>query len=245
MTWKQPALKPSKSEAMKYTLGTGYYKGNNQAETEDFMGLWVKNLIRYTNPLPQQAYFLSVGGSAVPEWIVQDGMPCPAQDIQIPGNLGHVHHLLNDLNPYNHCGWSAAAIILAMMAYNNETDFIFREQDVLAFGPYIERMYQEIGDAGMIFGSYSHMPCAQSLFLVKHHFIPIFVRDYLTQGSDRDRHNLTEHKFRAMEGIHPKAYKRFSFGYDRDRPITYEDAVWYGQKISQEEIDELRKRGML
>jgi len=172
-------------------------------------------------------------------------MPCPTQVIDFDGNLGHVHHLINDIKPHVFGGWSASIIALAMLAYNAELDFVYREQDVLAFGPYIDTMYSEIGHAGMIFGNYTGMPCAQSLFLVKHAAIPDFVKDYLSMGGDRDIQNLPEHKFANLERMDDRKYKRFSFGYDRSRPINFDDPVWYAQRFTPDEIRDLHIKGMV
>lgn len=39
--------------------------------------------------------------------------------------------------------------------------------------------------------------------------------------------------------------KEFSFGYDRDRSVNFDDEVFYLQHIREEEMEELRKRGLI
>ena len=85
-------------------------------------------------------------------------------------------------------GWSASVLALAMVAYNDEADFLYTEADCLAFGPWVAQMYTDLGDGDIVFGgpmkSEPWMPRAQSLFLVRHKAIPLFVAKYLTMGND-------------------------------------------------------------
>jgi hypothetical protein len=229
---------------MKYLLGSGYYQGNSSQQSEEFAKVWARNLRDFTTPHPERVVIISVGASYYPISALAT-LPCPSDLISLDGNLGHVHHLIHKLKPHYLGGWSASVIALAMIAYNAELDFIYREQDVLAFGPYVERMYSEIGDAKMIFGSIREMPCAQSLFLIKHDFIPDFIRDYMMLGNDRDIQSLPEHKFKKLEESSPLLYRRFGFGYDRDRPFNTDDTVWYAQQLSAEEMRGLYRKGLL
>jgi hypothetical protein len=170
--------------------------------------------------------------------------------VTVNGNLGHVHDLIHGKKPYEFCGWSANVITAAMLAYSDESDLIYKEQDCLAFGPWIEQMYADLGDGKMIFGRKMKGPpwmqCGQSLILIKHDFIPAFVASYLSMGRDGDIHNLPERKFERLEEKFGKGIvKRLSFGYDRERPINFDDPVWYAQKFTAQELDELRKRNLI
>lgn len=158
--------------------------------------------------------------------------------------------LLNGEKPYSLCGWSASVLTLALLAYQNETDLIYKEQDCLAFGPWVERMYSELGDGQMIFGkkheSAPFMPCSQSLFLIKHAFLLTFISDYLALGTDADHGNLPETKFVRIEEKHgTEKIKRISWGCDRERPIPYDADVFYCQQIQPDEMQELKKRGLI
>ena len=244
---------------MKYLLGSGFYGGSDRSTR--FVDHWKHALLRNTGPIPDRVVVLSVGNTTSgigsrTMWIGKDfGIWPTAEELHLNGNLGHCEHLLNGHKPHRHTGWSGAIIALAMLAYNNETDFVFVEQDCIVRGPYIERMYSEIGDGQMIFGNLTFpdgtlmQPCAQSLFLVRHAFIPEFVRGYLSLGDERRPGQLTEHKFAQLEEMDRRSYRRFSFGYDRGRPAcgleACDDEVCYFQQLTDSEIATLVKKGWL
>lgn len=221
---------------MKYLLGTGRYKVDAHWEA-----LWMHHNIKGANPKPSGLMKLEVG---VDEWRVLDN-----NRISIGANLGHVGDLLNGTKPHQFCGWSAGAIALAMLAYNSELDFVYLEQDALAFGPWVEQMYADMGDGNMVFGgqmkSAPYMPSAQSLFLIRHSFIPHFVWRYLGMGPDGDVNNLPETKFARMLANEPHHFRALSFGVDRERPLPYDAKVFYGQKFTQKELDELKRRKLI
>jgi len=176
--------------------------------------------------------------------------------VELAGNCGHLHQLIGKEEPaksHELGGWSASVMTLAMMAYTAELDFIYQENDCLCFGPVIDQMYHDIGDAGMVFGakmtSPPYMACAQSLFLVRHRFIPKFVSTYLSLGRDgedgKQAQMTTESKFAAIERVISKSCRRLSFGVDRQRPLPIKSPVWYGQQFTDDEIQQLRKNGLI
>jgi len=223
-----------------YVIGSGFfYKPAGEVQAQWFFNTWLRNTLQYSNPAA--IHVLGVGGCTLN----------PSQPmvnlIPIKGNLGHVHGLIGIEPPFkNHeiCGWSASILILAMIAYNEEKDFIFKEQDCLWFGPCLDKMYEEIGDAGCIFGKLKVMPAAQSLFLVKHSFILEFCRLYLSCGKETHQ-NLPEAKYVRLMAAYPNKFKQFSFGYDRQRPVNFDDECFYLQKITDDEMAELKSRGMI
>jgi hypothetical protein len=219
---------------MKYLIGTGYH--NKPGQTWDqFFPTWYENTMKHASP--QRVVVLASGGCTVPG--------APGQWIHMDGDLGHTHDLSNGRKPFHWCGWSISFVTLALLAYFDECDFIFKEQDVLAFGPWVEKMYAEIGDKGMIFGSAEVAPAVQSLVLCKHWFIPEFVRLYMGSGSEQLKENEGEVKFFRLEQENPECFARYSFGVDRDRPIPYDAEVFYAQHLNGEELAELRKRGLI
>lgn len=235
---------------MKYLIGSGFHsnagdKGNPKTAgltAVEFFPIWWDNTRRYSISAVDGAediIVLATGNGERPK------SRRTAQWIDLAGDLGHVHDLNEHRKPYHWCGWSISLVTLALLAYNNECDFFFKEQDVLAFGPWVERMYAEIGSAGMIFGRARCMPAVQSLLLCKHEFIPEFVRLFMSTGSEQEKRNEGELKFARLERDNPGRFARFSFGYDRDRPINYDDLVFYGQHWSADELKELRKRGLV
>jgi len=219
---------------MRYIIGTGFHSkpGENR---EAFFPIWWANTMRYANP--ERVIVLASGGNPIPG--------APGQWISMAGDLGHTHDLNNHRKPYHWCGWSIALVTLALLAYFNETDFIFKEQDALAFGPWVDRMYAEIGSKGLIFGRARCQQAVQSILLCKHDFIPEFVRLYMGTGSEQLKENEGELKFARLEEAHPNLFGRYSFACDRDRPIPYNDEVVYAQQMTAAEIQEFRNRGRL
>lgn len=221
---------------MSYVIGTGFFhKIGDAQKAREFFRIWYANTYRHAQP--EDVFVIENGGCSSLRNL-------PGQQIHLTGNLGHAHEVNTGKKPHAMCGWSAIFVTLAMLAYNDEQDYVFKEQDCLAFGPWVDRMYSEIGSAGMIFGS-NQFPCAQSLVLIKHAFIPEFVKLYMQEGTEQIKGNECEHKFARMERAHPDLFKRFSFGVDRARPIPYEADVFYAQQIKPEEMDELKRRGLI
>ena len=214
---------------MSYIICTGYY-GEQGSDKEKFYDTWYRNTM--THAKPERVIVLANGGSRIGE--------APGQWINLGGNLGHTHDLTEHRKPHAMCGWSCGFVALAMIAYMDECDFIFKEQDCLAFGPWVEQLYSEIGERGMLFGHSRVMACAQSLCLIKHAFIPEFVKLYMSQGNEQERSNECELKFARLEKSFPFWFGRFSFGVDRDRPMPVTEPVWYGQQFTQEELAELK-----
>lgn len=234
----------------RFLLGSGYYHQHPLSDV--FIETWVSNFNQHTELYPERAFFISVGDS----WQhIQSRaaarLKCYYEVLDLVGNLGHVHQLIDKqapAKPHVYCGWSASVMALALIAYNNESDFIYREQDCLCFGDYVGEMYRQLGTGNMIFGSYLQdgrhcMPCAQSLFLIRHAFIPKFISLYLGQPDDRSVQSLPEQKFRNME--RHEGVKRFTMGVDRGRPLPYDAPVWYAQKFTEAELQELKRRGLL
>ncbi len=214
---------------MNYIVGSGYhYRSDWDRAIYD---IWRDNTEKYSH----NYYIIST----------ERGVTCSNQIICYH-NVGHVGDLMSQ-NKEGLCGWSASVCALAMIAYNCGKDLIYKEADCLWFGPVVERMYQDCGDRGMVFGakmnSHPYMPCSQSTFLIKNNFILDFLRGYLFMPNDKDM--MPEEKFARLEGASPDRYGRLSFGVDRMRPLPWDAEVWYAQQWSQEELDEAKSRGLL
>lgn len=223
----------------RYHIGTGYHP-KPDGSSRAFYALWGENTYRYSKPT--KVTVLADSGAKVP-WGATTALRPTC--IELSGDLGHFMNLVNNEKPHAYNGWSGAMLALAMIAYCDEADFIFKESDCFAFGPWVEKLYEEIGDAGAIWGRCSFMPCEQSLFLVKHAAIPDFVRHFLDGPPQRTHDQLGEHRFVQMEQKYPERYKRFSFGVGRDRPIPWDAPVFYFQQPKPAEIEEAIARGIL
>lgn len=229
---------------MKFTLGTGFYR-----DKEFTSNFWIPNVINFCRPRPESIVSISVGGAEFP-WA-----GIGISDVKLTGNLGHIGDLIAGKDR-ELCGWSGAILALAMIAYCNETDLIYLESDCLAFGNWVEQCYKDMGDGDFVFGhqhqSEPWMECSQSLFLIRHRFIPAFVSDYISFGDERHKgsngyeDNLPERKFVKLEQKHgPEKVKRLSFGVDRCRPLPVDSPVWYAQRFTTEELDGLKEKGLL
>lgn len=218
---------------MKYLIGSGYHP-NSTAEW--FYPIWAANTFQYSNP--EQVVVVADSGARSPveyeaiQWLAMNG------------DLGHVYDLLSQRKDYAFCGWSMTVCITALLAYFNECDYIHKEQDCLAFGPWVEQLYEESKGKEVLTGKAEGIICAQSLFWIRHRFIPEFVRMYLGTGDERLEENLGEVKFKRLEEKYPSDFGRYSFGYDRERPIRY-DHVFYAQKLTPAELLELRSKRLV
>jgi hypothetical protein len=214
---------------MNYIIGSGYHRRCDWDEM--MLGVWKANTERYSN----NYYIMSTDYSSGLEG-----------DIFLDNNVGHVGDLIKE-GREGLCGWSASVCALAMIAYNCGRDFIYKEADCLWFGWVPEKMYEDLGDRGMVFGAKMDaapwMACAQSTFLIRHSFILDFLRGYLFLPHDKDM--LPEDKFVKLEENSPNNYGRISFGVDRMRPLPWDGEVWYAQQWTQEELDEAKKRGLI
>lgn len=221
---------------MKYLIGTGYHPHRS---SDWLYAVWLDNTLKYTDAA---AIVVMADSGSNPSVVY------PRERVRwlsLPGDTGHIYDLLARRKPYDWCGWSMVVCATALMAYAAECDYIHKESDCLAFGPWVERMYAEAGDYGVLFGSARAARAVQSLFMVKHWYIPEFVRLYLGAGNDSLWDNRGEEKFFRLEHEHPKWWGRYSFGYDRDRPINMADEVFYAQKLTPEELLAFERKGLV
>jgi hypothetical protein len=226
-----------------YIIGAGYHARHSNGDAMAwFFDIWWENTKRYTQPFA--TYVIATGDGRIPDHSSLDG-PEPIYWLPVLGDLGHCGDLLSGKKPYHFSGGTSCWMTLAMLAYINECDFIFKEQDLLAFGPYVEAMYDQIGNKGCIFGSQRAMPCANSLVLVKHWFIPEMLRLYLGTAKENSPDQMAECKFVRLEKEHPDKFCRYSFGVDRDRPFDMDARFWYAQKFTPEELLALRSAELI
>lgn len=218
-----------------FVIGTGYH--HKSRESFEFSTTWWgQNVIRLD--LADKVLCVLTGRYK----------PCVAWDYTfIHGtNFGHVGDLISGERSGPLCGWSVCVLTLAMNAYAMGRDLIFVEQDCLCFGPWIERMYQDLGDGDMVFGpkmqTAPYMACAQALFLIRHSALLRFISAYLALPPDKDM--LPESKFAALSE-HGLDVRYLSFGVDRERPIPWDAEVFYVQQWTAQELNEAKERGLI
>lgn len=224
-----------------YVIGTGYC--NDCPANQVQFRRWLANTTRYA--APKRIYVIDAADVVVPPYTL---LAAPPQVTWVPvENLGHIGD--KEVPPQQLLrGWSAGVLTGALLAYHCHADFIYKEQDTLAFGPWVQRMYQDLGDGDAVFGRLNTDPelrtlRAQSLFLVRQHAIPTFIRLYL-DCSGPDHVFLPEHKFTDIFDYQELVTKELSFGYDRS-PGDLDVEVFYSQRLTPEQIDYLQKKGRL
>lgn len=199
------------------------------------MKYWVRNNRDTASPRAQ--FVMSMFGSTFHHPDVKE--------INVIGNLGHYTDLLEGRKPHSFSGATAAIMTLAMVAYADESDFIFKEQDAYAFGPWVEHLYEAMGDGGAAIGAYEPAPSGTALMIFKHSFIPQMVSRYLSMRPEHDTNSLVEHHFHEMAANDPKMFRYYSMGYDKSRPVNFDDPVFWIQQPNQEEIQILKQKGLL
>jgi tetratricopeptide (TPR) repeat protein len=220
--------------ASRYVIVTGYFSDGSRA-AEDFFRIWYDNTLKYAKP--HRIYVINAASKPV------DYGDCVW--INLSENLGHALGGMSRRQQLG--GWSMALFVGAMLAYLERADFIYKEQDCLAFGDYVERLYTEIGPAGFIAGHINESGQAAgllgtALMLGKLNFLPEFIARYLSlRASDVDF--LQENKMSEIGKSGRLVYS--SMGYDRSRPVNLSDPSFYFQKITADELAALRRAGLI
>lgn len=214
-------------------IGTGYVNNaaQNGVSREELIKYWVKNNLDTSNP--ESVFVLSMKGSKLSHEDVDE--------IAIPGNLGHMDELFDRSKPYDFSGASGSLLTLAMVAYCNESDFIYKEQDVLCFGGWVEKLYEAAGDGGGCMGPNDPCPSGTGLMLFRHAFIPKIVARYLSGRPEHNGDSLMEHHFLEM----PDLIRKYSMGFDKKRPIDFDAPTFLIHQPSSSDIQTLKQKGLL
>lgn len=222
----------------KYIVGSVYIGGDRQRE--DFFKVWLSNLERNPDFNPRHAFVVCARGESPADerpWLTK---------IELAGDLGHINA---PSHKHQVEGWPTTLMTLCLLAYSDERDLVFVEQDCLPFGNFITTLFTEIRDGvGCVMGNLSTQPCAQSLMLIRHWFIPELVHGYLGKKL-KEKNQQGEQAFEQMEREMVGKFQRFSFGFDRDRPpdgfASMKGKPWYLQQISLDELTKLKECGFV
>lgn len=152
-------------------------------------------------------------------------------------NLGHFGDLLTGKKNNYLIGYTASAIYGMMHAYILGKDFVYKEQDCLAFGDYIQEMYKTSGKKSVVLGTNKVQACSTALHLIRREAIPLAIK---TICEEPDVKCITEKKYSRM--INAIMY---SFGYDRDRPFNAKDKIFYIQQIKKHELEILKNENLI
>lgn len=220
---------------MKYLVVSGYFN-KPESGMDWFYPIWWRNTIE-ADVKPQKVCIISMGGHTIKD--------APGDWINLVGDTvdSNTHGVYPPKFPAN----QIVVCTGALLAWLNQCDLVYKEQDLLAFGPYIKQMYDEIGDRKMIYGRLKMPWAANSLCLFKWDWCLEFVRWFLgteTQTSATP-HVSAEDKFFKFVQTNPELAGFYSFGYDRDRPFNITDKVWTAQKFTAKELILLREHGLI
>lgn len=214
----------------RYMVFSGYYfdpKSDPPTALDWFYPIWRKHNFRGFE-------HWTIANSQVPEtWT----------GVWLSGNLGACGGVIGGKQPFFMPGCPCVWMIAAWIAYGSECDFIYIEQDCLAFGPWVQQMYRDLGDKQAVFGTSQAHGVATSLFLIRHRYIPAWVRDYLLEGPEDVPGRIAELKVKRMMERRPEDYAKLSFGFDTDRPFHIGLPVFYVQKLTPIELNALRASG--
>lgn len=234
---------------MSYSITTGYwcgeggFRGGDTASKSEFFNLWVSNTLKYSEP--KRIFVINPNSLVLPNDLRED----ICSWIHLDHNFGHVHDMHGNDYRFRFCGWTQSFVMGAMLAYANNTDFIYKEQDCLAFGRWVERLYEDMekGSKKMLLGmeSFPGMRIEQSLVIIKHDFILEFLKELfdlpLPDGGLGKM--LPEAKFASIMDKRPEI-GQMSFGIGRGRPIIF-DEPFYVQQLNREELALLSNFGLV
>lgn len=219
---------------MNYMIGTGYY--GDKPEHATFFGTWMQNTLRHTKAVKESIVVVNAASKPVSSlggtWL------------NMRRNYGHVKQMPKD---EKYGGWWTGFMLAAMHAYHHGCDFIYKEQDCLAFGPWVDRLYgdQRSTGAKVLVGKFDHKyKVEQSLVLVMRKAIPELIRLYLNIDAT-DMALRPELKFLRIMKRYPKFMQFMSMGCGRNRPIPYQAPCFYVQKLTAHELRNLQTQGLL
>lgn len=244
-----------KKRARKFVIGSGYWKANKKSETF-FSKYWMPNTLRAD---PEKIVILNSGSPEI-NWgeIVQW--------INLPKNPQHGQVLTKKKIKVQFEGWSLAFIQGAFFAHACGCDYIFKEQDCLAFGPWVEKMYECCKGKQAVSGQLWKIPNQDysielSLMLFKHEYIMPFLSQLFADTGTADKVR-PEKKFLTIKEKEPDLWGNLNFGYGGNRPFTVSDCFYIqkprwdykelkdiktpiGSLVPDDEIDFLKKEGLL
>ena len=222
-----------------FNIITGYYQGDNKMysgfEKDKFFEIWYKNTRKFTD---NKIYVINIDGIFKKEDYEN------VEFINLDYNLGHIGQLIKTKKFYL-SGWTLSILIGLLICYNNNVDFLYKEQDCLFFGD-INDVYKELEDkkCKSLIQILQRGWIEQSFFIVKHEFILTFVTEWLNIPY-ADYQMVTEKKHNMIYITHPSDIRPFDFGYGRNRPFNIKDKTFFIQQPKIEELDMLKQNNLI
>jgi hypothetical protein len=230
-----------------YIIVTEYCADNGEEDKVNFFDTWWDNTMKYTKTDPNNIFVINSDG-----YYPKDKK---GKWIDLCGNLGHVTNNYN--MPFD--GYQTAIMMAALMAHISNKDLIFKDQDCLVFGDWISQLYTDakVQNKLALLGQFKSDPIMSvqnSLVFIKKEFLLefIFALQYVTK-QQLVKPPLSELKMRFIKENILKDYIGFmSLCYGRDRPINYDDKVFYVSQVGYHKHDiaiqttnELKARGLI
>jgi hypothetical protein len=166
------------------------------------------------------------------------------------GNINLVYsHIPAKRLPYRH-DWAVSAMTAAAYALANDMDMVYIEQDCLVYGlDMAVKMAQEQGGMWYGFGensSYRPGWAANSFLYVNNDSLLPFIKSMHEIKDCIDGEIKLEQKFhKAIKHNFAIEYKDvhfWPFGVDRLRPIPWDQEIFYGQQLNDEELDRFMQK---
>lgn len=219
-------------------IGTGFHATlQNVNERANFLVRWLENTRDVSNNI------VIVNNSELGQHDIADSfrntLCIGLRWIKCNRNLGNASTPIGQCAGTPLLGWSMSWIQSALVAYADGCDFVYKEQDCLAFGDWLPA----IRKGRFATGRNDHMPCEQSLFYLRHDTILEFVRAYM-ELPQHDVQMSTEEKFyRVMAGLDGCGFHDLPGG--RNRPLPMNAPAWYAQRITPDEMGQIAELSIL
>ncbi len=120
----------------RYMIGCGFHEKPGDGKADFFHDYWIPNTWRHASDV-SNVVVIADSGCTPP---VRAGYYI--QELLLSGDLGFHLEILDGSKPYQFPTVSAVICTLAMIAYDDECDFIYKEQDCLWFGDCVGTMYK-------------------------------------------------------------------------------------------------------
>lgn len=198
--------------------------------TQEFFDIWYINTRKH---IPENIPIHIVGPDC-PDLSKTKNVKCLAEY----KNLGYCADLIEKRTNDFLIGYNAGVVYGMIDAYVRGKDYLYKEQDCLAFGNYVDEIYKISGSHSVVIGPNKTQACSTALHFIKRAGIPYAIS---TMVSAPDAVNLlTEVKYRRMQNL-----VWLPFGYDRDRPFNTKDKIFYIQQVKKSELQILKDEKLI
>jgi len=148
---------------------------------------------------------------------------------------------LNDVHTLDHrYHYHAALLQGTIYAYNNDCNFLWIESDCMIRG--LDKLYNEIQASNIAYGfgrsSYNQGWASQSVIFVNNKYLSEFINKIIRSNIQKSTIGMPEKIFHEI--FKDEGYL-IPYGYDRKRPIKWDDPIFWEQQINDYEITTFRK----